>query len=65
MASCNVVLSFESLDKIEWGDHSNETSLATVLFFFPSLHRNEILTKKMVLKNSLATNRQLSIAVCF
>ena len=29
-----MVLSFESVDKIEWCDHSNETSLAIVLFVF-------------------------------
>ena len=30
-ASCHGVLTFESVDKILWCDHSNETSLAVLL----------------------------------
>ena len=30
METCNVVLSFESVDEILWYDHSNETSLAVL-----------------------------------
>ena len=52
MASCNVVLRFESVDKIEWCDHSPETSSAIVLFVYFTktlLYKNEILTKTVVL----------------
>ena len=31
METCSVVLTFESVDKILWCDHSNETSLAVLL----------------------------------
>ena len=31
MKTCSVVLTFESVDKILWCDHSNETSLAVLL----------------------------------
>ena len=31
METCNVVLTFESVDEILWCDHSNETSLAVHL----------------------------------
>ena len=31
MQTCNVVLTFESVDEILWCDHSNETSLAVLL----------------------------------
>ena len=31
MNTCSVVLIFESVDKILWCDHSNETSLAVLL----------------------------------
>ena len=31
METCNAVLTFESVDKILWRDHSNETSLAILL----------------------------------
>ena len=31
MEKCNVVLTFESVDKILWCDHSNETSSAVLL----------------------------------
>ena len=31
METCNVVLTFESVDKILWCDHSNETSLEALL----------------------------------
>ena len=31
METCSVVLTFESVDKILWWDHSNETSLAVLL----------------------------------
>ena len=39
METCSVVLTFESVDKILWYDHSNETSPAallhgTILFCF-------------------------------
>ena len=32
METCSVVLSFESVDKILWCDHSNETSSAVLLY---------------------------------
>ena len=32
METCSVVLTFESVDKILWCDHSNETSLAVLLY---------------------------------
>ena len=31
METCNVVLTFESVDEILWCDHSNETSLPVIL----------------------------------
>ena len=31
METCSVVLTFKSVDKILWCDHSNETSLAVLL----------------------------------
>ena len=31
METCNVVLTFESVDEILWCDHSNETSSAVLL----------------------------------
>ena len=31
METCNVVLTFESVDEILWCDHSNETSLTVRL----------------------------------
>ena len=31
METCNVVLTFESVDEILWCDHSNETTLAVLL----------------------------------
>ena len=31
METCNVVLTFASVDEILWCDHSNETSLAVLL----------------------------------
>ena len=31
METCSVVLTFESVDKILWCDHSSETSLAVLL----------------------------------
>ena len=31
METCNVVLTFESVDEIPWCDHSNETSSAVLL----------------------------------
>ena len=31
METCSVVLTFESVDKILWCDHSNETSSAVLL----------------------------------
>ena len=31
METCNVVLTFESIDEILWCEHSNETSLAVLL----------------------------------
>ena len=31
MKTCNIVLTFESMDEILWCDHSNETSLAVLL----------------------------------
>ena len=31
METCNVVLTFESVDEILWCDHSKETSLAALL----------------------------------
>ena len=31
METCNVVLTFESVDEIIWHDHSNETSWAVLL----------------------------------
>ena len=31
METCNVVLTFESVDEILWCDHLNETSLAILL----------------------------------
>ena len=31
MTTCSVVLTFESVDKILWCDHSNETSSAVLL----------------------------------
>ena len=32
METCSVVLTFESVDEILWCDHSNETSLALLLY---------------------------------
>ena len=32
METCSVVLTFESVDEILWCDHSNETSLAVLLY---------------------------------
>ena len=31
METCNVVLTFKSVDEILWCDHSNQTSLAVLL----------------------------------
>ena len=50
MASCNVVLNFESVDKIEWCDHSRETSSAIVLFVFHHFTEMEFWLKQWFLK---------------
>ena len=42
MATCIVLLTFESVDEILWCDHSNETSSAWRHLFFDTL-QNEIL----------------------
>ena len=34
METCDVVLTFESVDEILWCDHSNEISLAVLYFLF-------------------------------
>ena len=41
METCNVVLTFESVDEILWCDHSNKTSLTVLLhgnIFFSILY---------------------------
>ena len=45
METCNVVLTFESVDEILWCDHSNETSLAVPphgTYLYLSILQNEI-----------------------
>ena len=46
METCNVVLTFESVDEILWCDHSNETSSAFNTFawyyLYLSILQNEI-----------------------
>ena len=47
MKTCNLVLTFESVDEILWCDHSNETSsgvllYGTICFFFFFVLQNEI-----------------------
>ena len=46
MKTCNVVLSFESVDEILWCDHSNETSLAVLLhgtICFSIFYKNKLI----------------------